>query len=192
MPYHINEILDNIVSNCFHDKGVSMSVSLRSLLSVLILGFSVALTGCGSSSKKASSDSSMSSPDSSSDSSLELNGDSDSNKAGGLSTVFFEYDSSSLSSSARSTLEGNVSFLKDNSDVEIQVEGHCDERGGVQYNLALGERRAKAVRDYMVAMGIAKSRVTTISFGKERPLAFGHDNSAWGQNRRANFVVTAK
>ncbi len=169
-----------------------MSVSLRSLLSVLILGFSVALTGCGSSSKKASSDSSMSSPDSSSDSSLELNGDSDSNKAGGLSTVFFEYDSSSLSSSARSTLEGNVSFLKDNSDVEIQVEGHCDERGGVQYNLALGERRAKAVRDYMVAMGIAKSRVTTISFGKERPLAFGHDNSAWGQNRRANFVVTAK
>ena len=169
-----------------------MSVSLRSLLSVLILGFSVALTGCGSSSKKASSDSSMSSPDSSSDSSLELNGDSDSNKAGGLSTIFFEYDSSSLSSSARSTLEGNVSFLKDNSDVEIQVEGHCDERGGVQYNLALGERRAKAVRDYMVAMGIKKSRITTISFGKERPLAFGHDNSAWGQNRRANFVVTAK
>ena len=193
MPYHINKILDNIVSNCFHDKGVSMSVSLRSLLSVLILGLSVALTGCGSSSKKASSDSSMSSPDSSSeDSSLELNGDSDSNKAGGLSTVFFEYDSSTLSSSARSTLEGNVSFLKDNTSVEVQIEGHCDERGGVQYNLALGERRAKAVRDYMVAMGVEKSRVTTISFGKERPLAFGHDNSAWGQNRRANFVVTAK
>lgn len=193
MPYHINNILDNIVSNCFHDKGVSMSVSVRSLLSVLILGLSVALTGCGSSSKKASSDSSMSSPDSSSeDSSLELNGDSDSNKAGGLSTVFFEYDSSTLSSSARSTLEGNVSFLKDNTSVEVQIEGHCDERGGVQYNLALGERRAKAVRDYMVAMGVAKSRVTTISFGKERPLAFGHDNSAWGQNRRANFVVTAK
>ncbi|PIP89101.1 MAG: peptidoglycan-associated lipoprotein [Bdellovibrionales bacterium CG12_big_fil_rev_8_21_14_0_65_38_15] len=170
-----------------------MSVSLRSLLSVLILGLSVALTGCGSSSKKASSDSSMSSPDSSSeDSSLELNGDSDSNKAGGLSTVFFEYDSSTLSSSARSTLEGNVSFLKDNTSVEVQIEGHCDERGGVQYNLALGERRAKAVRDYMVAMGVEKSRVTTISFGKERPLAFGHDNSAWGQNRRANFVVTAK
>lgn len=170
-----------------------MSVSVRSLLSVLILGLSVALTGCGSSSKKASSDSSMSSPDSSSeDSSLELNGDSDSNKAGGLSTVFFEYDSSTLSSSARSTLEGNVSFLKDNTSVEVQIEGHCDERGGVQYNLALGERRAKAVRDYMVAMGVAKSRVTTISFGKERPLAFGHDNSAWGQNRRANFVVTAK
>lgn len=170
-----------------------MSVSVRSLLSVLILGLSVALTGCGSSSKKASSDSSMSSPDSSSDdSAIELNGDSDSNKAGGLRTVFFAYDSSSLSGDARTTLEGNVAFLKDNTDVEVQIEGHCDERGGVQYNLALGERRANAVRDYMVAMGVARSRVSTISFGKERPLAFGHDNSAWGQNRRANFVVTAK
>ena len=170
-----------------------MSVSLRSVLSVLVLGLSVALTGCGSSSKKASSDSSMSSADSMNDGlNLELNGDSDSSKAGALRTVFFAYDSSSLSGDARTALEGNVAFLKENTSVEIQVEGHCDERGGVQYNLALGERRAKAVRDYMVAMGISKSRVTTISFGKERPLAFGHDDSAWGQNRRANFVVTAK
>lgn len=169
-----------------------MSISLRSLLSVLILGMSVALTGCGSSSKTASSNSDISADASNSGLDLELNGDSDSSKAGGLRTIFFAYDSSSLSSDARSTLESNVAFLKSNPGVEIQVEGHCDERGGVQYNLALGERRAKAVRDYMVAMGVSGSRVTTISFGKERPLAFGHDDSAWGQNRRANFVVTAK
>ena len=169
-----------------------MSVSLRSLLSVLILGFSVALTGCGSSSKSSSADSSMSADSSNSGLDLELNGDSDSSKAGGLRTVFFAYDSSSLSGDARTTLESNVAFLKNNPSVEVQVEGHCDERGGVQYNLALGERRAKAVRDYMVAMGVSGSRVTTISFGKERPLAFGHDDSAWSQNRRANFVVTAK
>lgn len=169
-----------------------MSISLRSLLSVLVLSLSVALTGCGSSSKKTSSDSSMGADANNEGLSLELNGDSDSGKAGGLQTVFFAYDSSSLSSDARSTLESNVAFLKNNPAVEIQVEGHCDERGGVQYNLALGERRAKAVRDYMVAMGVSASRVTTISFGKERPLAFGHDDSAWGQNRRANFVVTSK
>lgn len=171
-----------------------MSVSIRSLLSVFVLGLSVALTGCGSTAKKSSSssDPSMSAGADNSGLELELNGDSDSSKAGGLRTVFFAYDSSTLSGEARSTLEANVAYLKDNSSVEIQVEGHCDERGGVQYNLALGERRAKVVRDYMVAMGISSSRVTTISFGKERPLSFGHDESAWGQNRRANFVVTGK
>ncbi len=168
-----------------------MSISLRSLLSVLVVSLSVVITGCGSSSKKASSDSSMAADASNEGLALELNGDSDSGKAGALQTIFFAYDSSSLSGDARSTLERNVAFLKDNPSVEVQIEGHCDERGGVQYNLALGERRAKAVRDYMVAMGVSASRVSTISFGKERPLAFGHDDSAWGQNRRANFVVTS-
>lgn len=170
-----------------------MSVSLRSMLSVLVLGLTMALTGCGSSSKSASSDSSMSTPDNANEGlDLELNGDSDSNKAGALRTIFFAYDSSSLSGDARTAAEANVAFLKDNTSVEVQIEGHCDERGGVQYNLALGERRANAVRDYMVAMGVSRSRLSTISFGKERPLAFGHDNSAWAQNRRANFVVTSK
>lgn len=170
-----------------------MSVSLRSLLSVLVLGLSLALTGCGSTSKKSSSDPSMSASDAGNEGlELELNGDSDSSKAGGLRTVFFAYDSSTLSGDARATLESNVAFLKNNTSVEVQVEGHCDERGGVQYNIALGERRAKVVRDFMVAMGVSGSRITTLSFGKERPLAFGHDDSAWSQNRRANFVVTAK
>jgi peptidoglycan-associated lipoprotein len=124
--------------------------------------------------------------------SLDLNGDSDSNKAGGLQTVYFAFESSNLESSAKDTMKANAEFLKTNSNVDIQVEGHCDERGGRQYNLALGERRAKAVRDYLVAMGVEAKRVSTISYGNERALAEGHDESAWSKNRRANFVVTAK
>lgn len=123
---------------------------------------------------------------------LELNGDSDSNKAGGLQTVFFGFDSSTLDSSAKETMKGNADFLKANAQVDIQVEGHCDERGGRQYNLALGERRAKSIRDYLVALGVEAKRVTTVSYGNERPLSEGHDESAWSKNRRANFVVTAK
>ena len=72
------------------------------------------------------------------------------------------------------------------------IEGHCDERGGVQYNLALGEKRAMAVKQYLVSMGVNSSRVSTISFGKERPVSFGHEEASWSKNRRANFVVTAK
>lgn len=123
---------------------------------------------------------------------IELNADSDSNKAGPLQTVFFAYDSAVLTSSARGKLDSNAEFLKANTSVEIQVEGHCDERGGVQYNLALGENRANSVKKYLVTMGVKSSQITTISFGKERPVAFGHDDSAWSANRRGNFVVTAK
>lgn len=124
--------------------------------------------------------------------SLELKGDSDSGTAGGLQTVYFGFDSSSLDGSAKDAVKNNADFLKSNASVEVQVEGHCDERGGIQYNLALGERRAKAVKDYLVALGVAAKRITVISYGKEKPVAFGHDESGWGKNRRANFVVTAK
>ena len=124
--------------------------------------------------------------------SLELNGDSDSNKAGGLQTVFFGFDSSSLEGASKEPVKANAEYLKANAKIDIQVEGHCDERGGRQYNLALGERRAKAVRDTLVAFGVEAKRISTISYGNERTLAEGHDESAWGKNRRANFVVTAK
>lgn len=123
---------------------------------------------------------------------LELNGDSDNGKAGGLQTVFFAFDSSNLESDTKSALEANANYLKSNSNVDVQVEGHCDERGGRQYNLALGERRAKAVRDYLVALGVESKRISTISYGSERPKVEGHDEAAWSQNRRANFVITAK
>lgn len=123
---------------------------------------------------------------------FELNGDSDSNKAGGLKTVYFDFNSSELTSASSQTLGDNAAFLKNNAAVKVQVEGHCDERGGVQYNLALGEKRAKTTRDYLVGQGVEASRISTISYGKERPVAFGHDEEAWSQNRRANFIITAK
>ena len=106
--------------------------------------------------------------------------------------LLISFCSASLSSATKDKLRAAATFLKAASSVEVQVEGHCDERGGVQYNLALGERRAKAVRNYLVALGVSGSRISTISFGKERPVAFGHDESAWSQNRRGNFVITAK
>lgn len=123
---------------------------------------------------------------------LELNGDSDSNKAGALQTVYFDFNSSSLSTNTKDALTNNSNFLKANPTVKIQVEGHSDERGGVQFNLALGEKRAKSVREYLISQGVESSRLTTISFGKERPLAFGHDEVSWSKNRRANFLVTSK
>ena len=123
---------------------------------------------------------------------FDVNSDSDSGTAGVLKTVNFPFDSSSLTSNAREALKLNAEFLKTFRDVEVQVEGHCDERGGVQYNLALGERRAKAVKDYLVSLGVSSRRISTISFGKERPIAFGHDPAAWAKNRRANFVITDK
>lgn len=125
-------------------------------------------------------------------SSIELMADSDSGKAGALRTVNFGFNSSSLSSSAKEILQGNADFLKANPSVDVTVEGHCDERGGREYNIALGERRAKSVRNYLTALGVDSGRVKTISYGKERPISFGHDESSWASNRRGNFVVTKK
>lgn len=125
-------------------------------------------------------------------SNLELNGDSDSARAGEIQTVYFDYDSSDLDSSVISALEANAQFLKDNPTVEIQIEGHCDERGGIQYNLALGEKRARSVKQYLEALGVEAGRMSTMSYGKERPKSFGHDEAAWKQNRRANFVIMNK
>lgn len=124
--------------------------------------------------------------------SLELNGSSDVGNAGGLKTVYFAFDSSSLDSDAKTSLQNNADFLKKMASVDIQIEGHADERGGRQYNLALGERRAKSVRDMLVALGVPAKRISVISYGSERPVAEGSDESSWAKNRRANFVITAK
>lgn len=164
-----------------------MSRSLLALVAAALVA-----VGCSSSKPKNNPDSLAGSNGSNNGLSLELKGDSDSGTAGGLQTVYFGFDSSSLEGAARSAAENNAEFLKSNSTVEVQIEGHCDERGGIQYNLALGERRAKAVRDFMIASGVAAKRITFISYGKEKPVAFGHEEDAWGKNRRANFVVTAK
>jgi len=105
--------------------------------------------------------------------------------------VFFGYDSSDLGAEARAALEQQAAWLKKYGAVRVTLEGHCDERGTREYNLALGERRANAVKDYLVALGINPSRVNTISYGKERPAAIGHNEVAWAQNRRGVMVVSS-
>lgn len=165
-----------------------MKAILSKLILPLFIVSSLTLVGCASSTKKGGADG----EGGEGSTSLDLNGDSDSAKAGGLRTVYFDFDSSSLSGDARSTLENNAQVLKDSEGLEVQVEGHCDERGGVQYNLALGERRANAVKEFLVSQGVASKRISTVSYGKERPVEFGHDEGAWSKNRRGNFVVTAK
>ncbi|MFQ5785111.1 MAG: peptidoglycan-associated lipoprotein Pal [Alphaproteobacteria bacterium] len=103
--------------------------------------------------------------------------------------VFFDFDKAVLKPAAQRTLERQATWLKQYSSVTITIEGHCDERGTREYNLALGERRATAAKNFLVALGVNPSRVSTISYGKERPAALGHNEAAWSQNRRAVTVV---
>lgn len=156
------------------------------LLFLLSLGL---LVGCGSTSKKTTS----SSKDvSSSLSEFDINADSDSGEAGSIQTVYFPFNSSTLRSNALSSLDINADVLKKFPTIKVQVEGHCDERGSVQYNLALGEKRAQSIKDYLVASGISSDRISTISYGKERPISLEHNEMSWSKNRRGNFVIIAK
>lgn len=106
-----------------------------------------------------------------------------------LGDVFFAFDKYNLTDESKRTLEKNSAELKRASDVSVIIEGHCDERGTKAYNLALGEKRAKAARDYLISLGVRSSRMTIISYGKERPFDPGHDEEAWAKNRRAHFVI---
>lgn len=103
--------------------------------------------------------------------------------------VFFGYDQYDLTQEARDTLGRQANWLNQYSNLRITIEGHCDERGTREYNLALGERRANAVKNYLVALGVDPSRITTISYGKERPAVPGSNETAWSQNRRGVTVV---
>ena len=113
------------------------------------------------------------------------------NRNSPLKPVFFDYDSADLSPAAKSALDENAGVLKKYGTWVLTIEGHCDERGTPEYNLALGERRAVAARTYLVALGVGADRLRTVSYGKEFPFDPGHDEGAWAKNRRAHFVVTA-
>lgn len=103
--------------------------------------------------------------------------------------VHFAFDSSLLEVDAERILEQKATWLQDNGGASVQIEGHCDERGTSAYNLALGERRANAVQEYLTVLGVDPSRLSTISYGEEHPLDPGHDETAWSSNRRAHFVI---
>jgi peptidoglycan-associated lipoprotein len=104
-----------------------------------------------------------------------------------MDPVYFDFDQATLTQLAKDTLVRNAEWLRANPQTRVQVEGHCDERGTAEYNLALGERRAEAVKSYLTSLGIDSTRLVTISYGKERPADPGHTEEAWARNRRVEF-----
>jgi peptidoglycan-associated lipoprotein len=114
------------------------------------------------------------------------------NRESPLKDLFYEYDSAELSADGQKVLDGDAEILKRYSTWVLTIEGHCDERGTAEYNLALGERRAVAARSYLVSLGVPAERLKTVSYGKEFPFDPGHDEAAWAKNRRAHFVITSK
>lgn len=114
------------------------------------------------------------------------------NKAGYLKDTFFDFDKFNIRADQRDALAADAEWLKKYQKVQFRVEGHCDERGTAQYNMALGEKRASAVKDYLTSLGIDAGRIETVSYGKERPFVKGQNEEAWAQNRRGHFVITAK
>ena len=116
----------------------------------------------------------------------------DLNRDSPFKPAFFELDSSDLDDAGRAIVSANADIMKRYPTWVVTVEGHCDERGTAEYNLALGERRAVAVKTYLVALGVSPDRVRTVSYGKEFPFDTGHTDAAWSKNRRAHFVITSK
>ncbi len=106
-----------------------------------------------------------------------------------FSPIYFDFDQAGITAEMRSMVTSNTNYMKDNLDTIIVIEGNCDERGTNEYNLALGERRAINVKEYMLNLGIAPERIRTISYGEERPLFIGQNELDWSQNRRADFIV---
>jgi len=106
--------------------------------------------------------------------------------------VYFDFDKYNLRPDAKSSLDRNFALLQEFPNAIVELQGHCDERGTVEYNLALGERRAKSVQTYLIGLGIDPARLKTVSFGKERPAVPGHDESAWAKNRRCEFHVLSQ
>lgn len=104
-----------------------------------------------------------------------------------LKSIYYDYDQSFIRNDSAKTLQGNAEYLKSHSSTNATVEGHCDERGSNEYNLALGQRRADSAKTYLMNLGVAVSRMNTVSFGEEKPVCNGHDESCWWKNRRADF-----
>lgn len=116
----------------------------------------------------------------------------DLNRDSPLRPLFFELDSADVSAEGQQVMQANAAVLKKYPGMQVTIEGHCDERGTAEYNLALGERRALAAKNYLVSLGIPADKIKTVSYGKEFPFDPGHDDGAWSKNRRAHFVITAK
>lgn len=165
---------------------------IRVLLSALVVLSLVGLSGCAKDkvkdeALKPSTDSSAMGKEESLES--EPIGISEGRTSEGMLPVYFDFDSSDIRNDQVSRIETNADFLKTEADKNIRIEGNCDPRGTSEYNMALGERRAQSAKKYLVNLGIAEARLSTISFGEERLLMHGHDELSWAQNRRDDFVI---
>ena len=103
--------------------------------------------------------------------------------------IYFDFDRYNLKPGAQEALKIKAAYMKENPNIKARIEGHCDERGTNEYNLALGDRRANSAKEFLINLGIAESRLTTISHGEEKPVAMGHNEAAWAKNRRAQFAI---
>ncbi len=162
---------------------------MKNLFLVLVLAAGISFSGCSKKAQQAPGDEALPTATSADEN---TSGDSDNGGAGGLRSINFPYDAFVLDETAKGILKANAQVLKDKGSMNIQVEGHCDSRGGIQYNLGLGEKRANVVKKYLAEQGIAKARIKTISFGKEKLLDQADSEDAHAKNRRANFVITSK
>jgi peptidoglycan-associated lipoprotein len=129
-------------------------------------------------------------PEANKDSSLEALRRGEAPGAGPMADVNFDFDSAALSEKARGILKTNAEWLKGNPAAKVQIEGHCDERGTAEYNMALGAKRAQAAMDYLTTLGVAANRLSTISYGEEIPVCREHTEDCWAKNRRARFVAS--
>lgn len=173
-------------------------MNFKRLLSLVVVGLFV--VGCSSTRKKTDGEGSDSAgtggmADSGKVESTPISfnaSGSDSGSISGLQTVHFEFDSSTLTNAESAKLKGNADWMKANAKATLTIEGHCDQKGSNEYNLALGERRAAAVKKLLTGYGVAANRLTTVSFGEEKLVSQGESESEMAKNRRANFVPAAK
>ena len=154
---------------------------MKKLLAVCWIAAAVAVTGCSSKSSETAVDTGPAQP-------APTGTLMDQARSAGFDDVFFEFDSAVLDAGATGQLKTNAAWLVQNSEVAVMIEGHCDERGTAEYNIALGERRAEVAKSFLANAGVSVSRMETVSFGEERPFDPGHNEAAWAQNRRAHFV----
>ena len=175
------------------DQLFSFKESIMKMKIIAIIGAVSLLSACETASQKGVTGSNSGSASSSVDKKNSLFSQAKQTAADKLiavgDRVLFDYDSSKLDSSAKILLDAQSRFLRANSDLNFIVEGHCDERGTREYNLALGEQRATAVRDYLVIQGIDPDRIKVISYGKEKPAVVGSNGMAWSKNRRAVTII---
>ena len=179
-----------------------MKLYSKSSLSVaamgILLGLALGLTGCSSKKKNSDADAPAEAGATvntapavdSTPMSFDATG-SDSGNIEGLYTIHFAFDKATLTPETKHQIQKNVEWMKAHSGVSLQVEGHCDAKGSIEYNLALGERRAQAVKSYMVSLGANEGKLNVISYGKEKPVAKGDTEADYSKNRRANFLPLA-